>query len=599
MGIVYLAMLQGPSGFSKLLVVKELQPELVEEPAFLQMFLEEARLAARLNHSNIVQTNEVGNDGDRYYMAMDYLDGRGLERVRRRARHLHKDLPLALQLRVLCDVLAGLEYAHNFSDFDGTPLGIVHRDVSPQNIFITFEGQVKLLDFGIAKTIDSTNETRAGVLKGKLSYMAPEQARGERVDARADVFGVGVIMWEALTGKPLRAKQTEHQILGDLIAKITPTRASAVNPEIPLELDEICARALSPDRVDRYHSAAALQVDLEAYLATLAKSVTSRDLGAIMRELFHDDRARTQAMIESYVAKARAGGSSEDDDLPIIDVSYSPGDARTPVSDVPARPSSPGLSAPDPKSASGISANRPVGTLDHALDQFPGHIPGAPPAAVSAPSQQYPVMTSPPTKRYARLVMLPAVLVVGVVVGGILYSKSQSSPAAAPVTTPTTPPPVIQPTPPPAPLARVETPTPSNLIEVQVKAVPETSTIEIDGAQVIGNPFKGRYVNDGAMHQVRVTAPGHVAKITAVSFDAPVALEVALDRVPVARPQPIVHGQQHPHPTVVAPPEPQVVTPPPPQPEVKPPPPKGPIEVDPNGGAKPHRTIDPNNPYAK
>jgi serine/threonine-protein kinase len=583
MGIVYLAMLQGPSGFSKLLVVKELQPELVEEPAFLQMFLEEARLAARLNHSNIVQTNEVGNDGNRYYMVMDYLDGRGLERVRRRARHIHKELPLALQLRVLCDVLAGLEYAHNFSDFDGTPLGIVHRDVSPQNIFITFEGQVKLLDFGIAKTIDSTNETRAGVLKGKLSYMAPEQARGERVDARADVFGVGVILWEALTGKPLRAKQTEHQILGDLIAKITPTRASTVNPEIPLELDEICARALAPDRVDRYHSAAALQVDLESYLATLAKSVTSRDLGAIMRDLFHDDRVRTQAMIESYVAKARAGGSSEDDDLPIIDVSYSPGDARTPVSDLPA--SAP---APDPRSASGISANRPVGTLDHALDH------SAPPAAVSAPSQVYPV---PPAKRYARLVMLPAVLVVGVVVGGVLYSKSHSSPAAAVQVATTPPPPVTQPTPAPAPLAKVEAPAP-NLIEVQVRAAPATSTIEIDGAQVIGNPFKGRYVNDGAMHQVRVTAPGHVAKTTAVSFDAPVALEVALERVPVARPQPIVRGQPH-HPAVVAPPpEPQVVTPPPP-PEVKPPPPKGPTEVDPNGGAKPHRTIDPNNPYAK
>src|ERR1700733_9219310 len=151
MGIVYLAMVQGPGGFNKLVVIKELKPELIEEPAFLTMFLDEARLAAKLSHANIVQTNEVGNDGDRYFMAMDYLDGRGLDRVRRRSQHTDHGLTLAMQLRVICDVLAGLDYAHTFADFDGTLLGIVHRDVSPQNVFITFEGQVSLLDFGIAK----------------------------------------------------------------------------------------------------------------------------------------------------------------------------------------------------------------------------------------------------------------------------------------------------------------------------------------------------------------------------------------------------------------------------------------------------------------
>ena len=134
-------------------------------------------------------------------MAMDYLDGRGLERVRRRSRHLKSaTFTLAMQLRVIAEVLSGLEYAHTFEDYNGTVLGIVHRDISPQNVFLTFDGQVKLLDFGIAKTIDSSNETRAGVLKGKLSYMAPEQARGERVDARADIFGVGVLLWEAADG---------------------------------------------------------------------------------------------------------------------------------------------------------------------------------------------------------------------------------------------------------------------------------------------------------------------------------------------------------------------------------------------------------------
>lgn len=600
MGIVYLAMLQGPSGFSKLLVVKELQPELVEEPAFLEMFLEEARLAARLNHSNVVQTNEVGNDGNRYYMAMDYLDGRGLERVRRRARHVSKPLSLALQVRVLCDVLAGLEYAHNFADFDGTALGIVHRDVSPQNIFITFEGQVKILDFGIAKTIDSTNETRAGVLKGKLSYMAPEQARGERVDARADVFAVGVVLWEALTGKQLRAGQTEHQILGDLIAKITPPRASTIKADVPVELDEICARALSPDRADRYHSAAALQVDLEGYLAT-TKPVTSRELGTIMRDLFHEDRARTSAMIEQYVAKARAGGSSEEDDLPIIDVSYSPSDTRTPVTTgeqaIPS--SSPGFSSAGHQSESGISANRQVGTLDHAI---------APQPVVTAPSQRYPAM-APPARSHLRFALYPAITIASVLAGGLIYTLIHSKPLPHVAVASPDPAPQQMLVTPAAPLVKAAassatTQVANNLIEVQVKAVPATATIEIDGAQVMGNPFKGRYVGDGAMHQVRITAPGHLQKITAVSFDAPVALTIQLDRVQVARPQPIVRTPVRPGQHVSAsPPEP------PPLPEVKapvvaaPPEPKPavkqPTEVDPNGGAKPHHQIDPNNPYAK
>src|ERR1700760_1905309 len=175
MGIVYLAMVQGPGGFHKLVVVKELNPSVVEEPAFLTMFLDEARLAARLSHPNIVQTNEVGHEGQRYFMAMEYLDGRGLDHVRRRSRTAGFGLTLHMHLRVICDVLAGMDYAHELADFDGTPLHIVHRDASPQNVFLTFDGQVKLLDFGIAKAADSMHETITGVVKGKVSYMSPEQ----------------------------------------------------------------------------------------------------------------------------------------------------------------------------------------------------------------------------------------------------------------------------------------------------------------------------------------------------------------------------------------------------------------------------------------
>src|SRR5215510_634418 len=155
MADVYLAVVRGPAGFNKLVVIKQIRPQLAQDPDFLAMFLDEARLAARLSHPNVVQTNEVGNDGDRYFMAMDYLDGRGLDQIRRRSKVAGFGLSVPMQLRVVSDMLAGLDYAHKLTDFDGSPLNIVHRDVSPQNVFVTFDGQVKLLDFGIAKASDS------------------------------------------------------------------------------------------------------------------------------------------------------------------------------------------------------------------------------------------------------------------------------------------------------------------------------------------------------------------------------------------------------------------------------------------------------------
>ncbi|HEY0194570.1 MAG TPA: serine/threonine-protein kinase, partial [Kofleriaceae bacterium] len=317
MGVVYLAMVQGPGGFNKLVVVKELKPELVEEPAFLMMFLDEARLAARLSHPSIVQTNEVGNDGDRYFMAMDYLDGRGLDHVRRRTRTAGFGLTQAMHLRVLCDVLSGLDYAHKLTDFDGTPLNIVHRDVSPQNVFLTFDGQVKLLDFGIAKASDSMHETHAGVVKGKVSYMSPEQGRGQKVDARADVFSAGVLMWEALTGKRMRDGKNEQEKLWALASEDIP-RISTIKPTIPKELDDICYRAMAWNRDDRYASAGAMKKDIERYLTQSGTAVTTAEVGECVSSLFKDDRVNTNNVIEAYVARARQGAGR--DQLPVIDV---------------------------------------------------------------------------------------------------------------------------------------------------------------------------------------------------------------------------------------------------------------------------------------
>lgn len=577
MGIVYLALMQGPAGFTKLVVVKELKPELAEETSFLTMFLDEAKLAARLNHPNILQTHEVGNDGLRYFMAMDYLDGRGWDRIRRRA-NTPGGLTLQMQLRVLCDVLAGLDYAHRFTDLDGTPLHIVHRDISPQNIFVTFDGQVKVIDFGIAKTVSSQIETRAGMLKGKLTYMAPEQARAEKLDARADVFAVGVLLWEAITGRGLRQGQSEAQILGDLVNSVELPSPSSIKPTIAPELDEICCKALAPKRDNRYATAGAFAKDLEKYLASIG-NVTTRDVGEYVAGLFKDERAQTTSMIEAQVARVRAG--SPDDDLPMIDVSFGavPVDLRTPV----------------PRESSSLpqigTTQRVVGTLDVATSsQTPQSLTAVTPAA---------------GKKKLALIAVP---IAALAIGGVVYASRGGDPPAP------QPPPVAQPAPAapvPAPAAALPVPPPApapppqaGLIAVDVATTPKDATITIDGADVPSNPFRGRYVNDGAMHRVQISAPGYVPRTEAVSFDHDVSLTIALDKVPVAaaRAQ-TYYPPSRPAVRTVAPTPPpaEVEHPTPPTLPAIPPTTMQTTKPDPipTGGVKPKHTIDPNNPYAK
>ena len=207
MADVFLAVQSGPtgSGFQKLMVVKRLRQNLADEPEFVAMLVDEARIAARLNHPNVVQTNEVGELNGQYFIAMEYLDGQPLHRIQHRNAQRQKDGATApfskdLQYVVLLDVLAGLHHAHELLDYDGTPLQIVHRDMTPHNIFVTYEGQVKVVDFGIARAVGRSAETRQGIIKGKVRYMAPEQAIGHNVDRRADVFAIGIILWEVASG---------------------------------------------------------------------------------------------------------------------------------------------------------------------------------------------------------------------------------------------------------------------------------------------------------------------------------------------------------------------------------------------------------------
>jgi eukaryotic-like serine/threonine-protein kinase len=312
MAEVYLAVAQGPGGFNKLVVVKKSLRDLALQPEILSMFIDEARLAARMNHPNVVQTYELGEEGGRHFIAMEYLDGQPYSRVLTRLRNQPGGLDamsLAHHLRVLADTLAGLHHAHELKDFDGTPLYVVHRDVSPQNVFVTYDGSVKVVDFGIAKAQDSSSRTVTGEIKGKVTYMSPEQMRGEPLDRRSDVFAVGVMLWEAVAGRRMWKDLPDARIVGDLLLGQIPSIREAV-PNVPAELEHILLRALHPDREARYPSALAMQRELEAYAMASGARVDGPEVGRVVSEYFGEERQRVREIVEAQLGSLRWTGEN-------------------------------------------------------------------------------------------------------------------------------------------------------------------------------------------------------------------------------------------------------------------------------------------------
>jgi serine/threonine protein kinase len=305
MGVVHLAMSRGPQGFTKLLVLKIMRRELLGEDELLQMFLEEARISARLAHPNIVHVFEVGEHEGCPCIVMEYLEGQPLSSMLVRAP---EKPPLPLHLQVLAKALAGLHAAHELRDYDGTSLKLVHRDVSPHNVFVLFDGQVKVLDFGIAKAAGSEIETRTGSPKGKIRYMSPEQLIRDPLDCRADVFSVGVLMWEALARRRMWGEREEGDVTRALLNRKIPPLPEG--DHIPAELRAICMRALAPDPVDRYPSAEAFQRDLEKYLQGLPEPCGAEELGAFLRAQFGELRQATKKLIDFHIKSAQPSPSS-------------------------------------------------------------------------------------------------------------------------------------------------------------------------------------------------------------------------------------------------------------------------------------------------
>ncbi|MDI1449516.1 serine/threonine-protein kinase [Polyangium sp. 6x1] len=306
MADVFLAVVAGPLGVNKLQVVKRLRAEFAEDPERREMFLDEARIATRLNHPNVVQTFEVHAENSVYFITMEYLEGAPLNRLINRSSRTKTPAPPGVLLRILADVLAGLHYAHELADYDGKPLNIVHRDVSPHNVIVSYDGQAKLLDFGIAKADVRLMETRTGIMKGKLGYMAPEQVRCRPLDRRADVFVAGIVLWEILAGRKMWDNAPDMEVLhklatGDLVP------IEKVRPDVPAALVKICAKALAYDPVDRYATAAEMRAAILEHLDGAGLRVTPEDIGKYVSTVYADKRTEIRKIIERQIAKLRQG----------------------------------------------------------------------------------------------------------------------------------------------------------------------------------------------------------------------------------------------------------------------------------------------------
>jgi serine/threonine protein kinase len=319
MADVQLAAAQGPKGFSKLVVVKRLRPLLADDAAVVNMFLDEARLDARLNHPNLIHTYEFGEEQGTYFIAMEFVEGQSLHEILHTLRmtSTKRTVSPGIWAKIVADALAGLHYAHELRDYDGTPLRVVHRDVSPQNIVVTYDGGVKLVDFGIAKATVNASKTESHIIKGKLSYMAPEQADppdGATLDRRADIFAMGIVLWECLAKQRLATGDARAVVSKIVDMDFKPP--STLNPEVPVELDEITRRALERSPADRYQTAQQMREALERFLHTQGDIVDESAVGALVSDLFSREREDIQRQIRVQMLDVGNGDLTVADSTP-------------------------------------------------------------------------------------------------------------------------------------------------------------------------------------------------------------------------------------------------------------------------------------------
>ncbi len=364
MAEVFLARQSGPAGFQKQLVVKRILPQFAQDAKFIQMFLDEARLAAQLAHPNLVQIFELGEEQGAYYIAMEYIDGETVADIIDRANALGVRLPYHFAARVIAHVCAGLDYAHHFTTSSGEPLNLVHRDISPDNILVSWTGAVKTIDFGIAKAQTNRTKTQSGAVKGKFCYMSPEQVMGKPLDGRSDLFSVGIVLYELVTGvRPFGDDAGLMAVSAIVNEDPLPIRERA--RDIPEALEAIILKALAKDPDHRYARARDLQGDLETFIQSHARFVNDSEVGELMQALRRGEARdvtfvkRLQREIHTTVEDG-AGGAQESSGswrLPGLARRGSEPDSRSP----PVGASAPSAASTQPAALGGFRKRSPTG----------------------------------------------------------------------------------------------------------------------------------------------------------------------------------------------------------------------------------------------
>jgi serine/threonine protein kinase len=457
MAEIFLAVMEGPSGFRRRCVVKRIRPDKARSQYFSQMFVDEARITAALHHPNIVQVYEFGEIGELYFLTMEYLDGKNLATVLDSLAARQQRMPVAMATHIAQQIARGLHHAHTVRDDDGRPLQVVHRDMSPTNVMLLRTGDVKVLDFGVAEA-DSTvkeGDTVAGRVKGKLSYMAPEQHSGRNVDARADIFALGVILWEMLTGDVLFSGEN-NVMRSRLILNGDATAPSELRPGLPRALDDIVLRCLAPMPAGRYSSANAL----------------AEVLGAVLQS--HPfDTADLARLVEVVAAEPETGDSAEQAAFQAeLSAPQSPGViAAAEVTASERRPPRRGEGAL-PESATSTSASVEVTVASpHPLLPASSAVPGRASRPAGPPEEWTPVLELAPAPRWTRPWVLGSLAATAVVVTALVLFLPRSPAPLVPLPAPALATQVAQLPPPPAPpppqpgpaaepAAEVKTPTP-------------------------------------------------------------------------------------------------------------------------------------------
>jgi eukaryotic-like serine/threonine-protein kinase len=301
MAEVFRAESEGLQGFRKQVAIKRVLPHLSSKKKFISMFLDEARLSAQLSHSNCVQVFDIGVGDSAYFIVMEFVDGANLKAVIEQLKRAGKDFPVEAAVHISLEICKGLAYAHELTDPQGVALHIVHRDMSPPNVLITKYGEVKIVDFGLAKANSQLEKSEPGIIKGKFSYLAPEAAMAQEVDARTDIFAVGIILWELLAGQRLFLGDTDFQTVKKVQAAVVPS-ISQINKKVPPELEKIIARALARDPAQRYPTARALGLELSKFMFRYGVPVSTFDISSLVTGVMKE-RQRHRPMQASIIDK--------------------------------------------------------------------------------------------------------------------------------------------------------------------------------------------------------------------------------------------------------------------------------------------------------